>query len=100
MAEIPQFPRCDGQRPRGTEAMKFLSTLTLGTLLVGGAAFAATAPTTPQTSAPTATPAPSAQPAVKHHSAMHCEKLAKNKGLSGDDETKFVKDCKEGRKSH
>ena len=78
--------------------MKLLSTLTLGAMLLAGTAFAATAATTPQTSAPTATPAPAAQPA-KHHSAMHCEKLAKNKGLTGDDEAKFVKECKEGKKA-
>ena len=74
--------------------MKLFSTLTLGALLAAGSAFAATAPT----NAPTATPAPAAQPAAKHHSAMHCEKLAKNKGLTGDDEAKFVKECKEGKK--
>ena len=74
--------------------MKLSSTLTLGALLVAGAAFAATTPT----SAPTATPAPAAQPAVKHSSAMHCEKLAKAKNLTGDDEKKFVKECHEGKK--
>jgi hypothetical protein len=74
--------------------MKLSSTLALGTLLVCGAAFGATTPS----SAPTATPAPAAQPAVKHSSAMHCEKLAKNKGLAGDDEKKFVKECREGKK--
>jgi len=74
--------------------MKILSTLTLGGLLVAGAAFAATAPT----STPTATPAPAAQPAQKHSSAMHCEKLAKAKNLTGDDEKKFVKECREGKK--
>jgi hypothetical protein len=75
-------------------AMKPFSTLTLGALLVGGAAFAASTPS----SAPTATPAPAAQPAVKHSSAMHCEKLAKAKSLTGDDEKKFVKECREGKK--
>lgn len=74
--------------------MKLLSTLTLGALLVGGAAFAASTPS----STPTATPAQAAQPAQKHNSAKHCEKLAKNKGLTGDDEVKFVKECKEGKK--
>ena len=74
--------------------MKLLSTFVLGALLTGGAAFAAATPT----SAPTATPAPAAQPVQKHSSAMHCEKLAKNKGLSGDDEKKFVKECREGKK--
>ena len=80
--------------------MKLLRPSMLGAMLVSGAAFAATAPNTTQASAPTATPASTAQPAVKHHSAMHCEKLARNKGLSGDDETKFVKECKEGKKAH
>jgi hypothetical protein len=75
--------------------MKLLSTLTLGALRVGGAAFAASTPS----STPTATPAPAAQPAQKHSSAMHCEKLAKSKGLTGDDEKKFVKECREGKKS-
>jgi hypothetical protein len=74
--------------------MKLLSTLTLGALLVGGAAFAASTPTT----APTATPAAAAQPAVKHSSAKHCEKLAKAKNLTGDDEKNFVKECREGKK--
>jgi hypothetical protein len=75
--------------------MKLISTLTLGALLVGGAAFAASTPS----SAPTATPAAAAQPAHKHSSAMHCEKLAKSKGLAGDDEKKFVKECRESKKS-
>lgn len=74
--------------------MKLLSTLTLGALLIGGAAFAATTPS----SAPTATPAASAQPAHKHNSAKHCAKLARSKGLTGDDEAKFVQDCKAGKK--
>jgi len=78
--------------------MKLFSTLTLGVLMMGGAAFAASTPTTTPGSAPTATPAPAAQPAAKHHSAMHCEKLAKAKSLTGDDEKKFVKDCRQGKK--
>jgi hypothetical protein len=71
--------------------MKLSSTLALGALLVSGAVFAA--------STPTATPAPTAQPAQKHSSAMHCEKLAKNKGLAGDEAKKFVKECREGKKA-
>ena len=94
MAEIPGLTPAAIGSDHGTEVMKILSTLTLGALLVGGAAFAASTPS----STPTATPAPAAKPAQKHHSAMHCEKLAKNKGLSGDEETKFVKECKEGKK--
>jgi Spy/CpxP family protein refolding chaperone len=73
--------------------MKQSSTLMLAALLVGGAALAASTP-----SVPTATPAPAAQPAHKHGSAMHCEKLARTKGLKGDDEKKFVKECREGKK--
>jgi ribosomal protein L12E/L44/L45/RPP1/RPP2 len=75
--------------------MKILSTLTLGALLITGAAFAATAPTG---SAPTATPATQAQPAQKH-SAAHCEKQAKEKKLTGDAEKEFVKECREGKKA-
>lgn len=70
--------------------MKILSTLMLGAVLMTGAAFAATAPT--------ATPATQAQPAQKH-SAMHCEKRAKEKKLTGDAEKEFVKECREGKKS-
>lgn len=75
--------------------MKLLSTLVIGALLIGGAAFAAT---TPASNAPTATPAATVQPAEKHHSAMHCEKEAKAKGLTGDAEKTFVKDCRAGKK--
>jgi hypothetical protein len=75
--------------------MKLISTLTLGALLVGGAAFAASTPS----SAPTATPAAAAQPAARHSSAKHCEKLAKSKNLTGEDEKKFVKECRGGMKS-
>lgn len=70
--------------------MKTLSTLMLGAMLLTGAAFAATAPT--------ATPATQAQPAQKH-SAMHCEKQAKEKKLTGSAEKEFVKECREGKKS-
>ena len=75
--------------------MKLSITLALGALLMGGAAFAASTPS----STPTATPAPAAHPAQKHASAKHCEKLAKSKGLTGDDEKSFVKECREGKKS-
>lgn len=74
--------------------MRLLSTLTLAALLTCGAAFAATTPG----SSPTATPAPAAQPAEKHNSAMHCEKQAKAKNLTGDEEKKFVKECRAGKK--
>ena len=74
--------------------MKLLSTLTIATLLAAGSAFAASA-------TPTATPAASAAPAsvhaAKHHSAAHCEKEARAKKLSGDDEKKFVKECRAGK---
>jgi hypothetical protein len=66
--------------------MKLLPTLMIVALMSAGSAFAAT----------TATPA-AATPAAKHHSAMHCEKEAKAKKLSGDDEKKFVKDCRAGK---
>jgi hypothetical protein len=57
-----------------------------------GGAFAASTP------APTATPAATVAPATKHNSTMHCEKQAHEKKLTGDEEKKFVKDCKEGKK--
>ena len=72
--------------------MKILPTLAIAALMTAGSAFAAT------TSTPTATPA-AATPAVKHNSAMHCEKQAREKKLTGDDEKKFVKECKEGKKA-
>ena len=49
-------------------------------------------------STPTATPAATVAPATKHSTA-HCEKLAKEKRLMGDEEKKFVKDCREGKKA-
>ena len=73
--------------------MKLFTSLALAALLSAGAAYAA--------STPTATPANSATPAAtsstKHHSAAHCEKEAKAKKLSGDEEKKFVKECTEGK---
>jgi hypothetical protein len=74
--------------------MKLLPTFALAALLTAGTAFASTAPT--------ATPASGATPAAthtKHNSAMHCEKEAKAKKLSGDDEKKFVKECRAGKAS-
>ena len=71
--------------------MKLLTTLGLVALMSAGSAFAATTP------APTATPA-TAAPAQKHSSTAHCEKMAKEKKLMGDEEKKFVKECKEGKK--
>jgi hypothetical protein len=75
--------------------MKLFPSLALAALLSAGAAYAA--------STPTATPASSATPAAasasKHHSASHCEKQAKEKKLTGDEEKKFVKECKEGKTS-
>jgi hypothetical protein len=74
--------------------MKLLSTLTIAALLTAGTAFAASTDTTP-----TATPASTATPAAKkHNGAMHCEKEAKAKKLSGDEAATFVKECKEGKK--
>jgi hypothetical protein len=73
--------------------MKLLSTLTIAALLTAGSAFAASTDTTPTATPATATPA-----AKKHTGGMHCEKQAKAKNLSGDEATKFVKECKEGKK--
>ena len=75
--------------------MKLLSTFTLAALLSAGAAFAATTPTA--TPAASATPAAASSSTAKHNSASHCEKEAKSKKLTGDDEKKFVKECKEGK---
>jgi hypothetical protein len=69
--------------------MKLLTALTLAALMSGGSAFAA--------STPTATPASTVAPAQKHNSTAHCEKLAKEKKLMGNEEKKFVKECKEGK---
>ena len=72
--------------------MKLLSTLTLAALFTAGSAFAAS-------TTPTATPASNATPAsATRHSAMHCEKEAKAKKLTGDEEKTFVKECREGKK--
>ena len=69
--------------------MKLLTTLSLAALMSAGSAFAA--------STPTATPAATVAPAQKHSSTAHCEKLAKEKKLMGNEEKKFVKECKEGK---
>jgi hypothetical protein len=71
--------------------MKLLSTLMLGALLTSGAAFAVATP---------ARPAAQAQPAQKHSSAMHCEKQAREKKLTGDAEKTFVKECRAGKKAN
>ena len=72
--------------------MKLIASLTLAALMSAGAAFAATTPT--------ATPASSATPAAakpaKHEGSMHCDKVAKEKKLTGEEKEKFVKECKEG----
>jgi hypothetical protein len=73
--------------------MKLLPTLTLATLFVAGAAFAATTPTA--TPATTATPAAS----TMKHDAASCEKEAKEKKLAGAEKDKFMKDCKAGKKA-
>jgi hypothetical protein len=77
------------------DTMKLLSTLTLAALMSAGAAFAATTPT--------ATPAASATPAAapaKHESSSHCDKQAKEKKLAGAEKEKFMKECKEGKKTN
>jgi hypothetical protein len=74
--------------------MKLLTTLTVAALLNAGTAFAS--------STPTATPAASATPAsthTKHNTAMHCEKEAGTRKLSGGEKKKFVKECREGKAS-
>lgn len=75
--------------------MKLLPTLALAALFTAGTAYASS-------TAPTATPASNATPAAahaRHNSAMHCEKEAKTKKLSGDHEKKFVKECRAGKAS-
>ena len=71
--------------------MKILPTLMVAALLTAGSAFAAS-------DAPTATPA-AATPAKHTPSAAHCEKVAHEKKLKGDEEKQFVKDCKAGKKA-
>lgn len=72
--------------------MKILPTLMVAAFMTAGSAFAAS------TDTPTATPA-AATPAMKTHSASHCEKLAHEKKLKGDEEKTFVKDCRAGKKA-
>lgn len=71
--------------------MKILPTLMVAALLTAGSAFAAA-------ETPTATTA-AATPVAKHHTAAHCEKLAHEKKLKGDDEKQYVKDCRDGKKT-
>jgi hypothetical protein len=71
--------------------MKILPTLMVTAFMTAGSAFAASTP-----AHPTATPA-AATPAEKHNSTSHCEKLAHEKKLKGDEEKQFVKDCKAGK---
>lgn len=72
--------------------MKILPTLMVAALLTAGSAVAAA------TETPTATPA-AATPVAKHNSAAHCERVAHEKKLKGDDEKQFVKDCRAGKKA-
>jgi hypothetical protein len=76
--------------------MKLLPALAIAALMAAGSAFAASTPTTPTATPAAATPA---TPAVKH-TGMHCEKQAHEKKLTGDDEKKFVKECREGKKAN
>jgi flagellar basal body L-ring protein FlgH len=71
--------------------MKLLTALSLAALMSAGAAFAA--------ATPTATPAATVAPAQKHNSYAHCEKQAKEKKLMGDEQKKFVKDCRAGKQT-
>ena len=74
--------------------MKLLPTLTIAALFAAGSAFAeSTSPT------PTATPASTAAPAAKkHNGSMHCEREAKARKLAGEEASRFIKDCKDGKK--
>ena len=72
--------------------MKMFPILTAAALLSVGTAFAAAAPTA--TSPATAAPAAAH---TKHASAMHCEKQARARKLTGAAEKNFVKECKEGK---
>ncbi len=72
--------------------MKILPTLMVAALMTAGSAFAAAS------DAPTATPA-AATPVAKHNSVSHCEKVAHEKKLKGDEEKQFVKDCHAGKKA-
>jgi hypothetical protein len=77
--------------------MKLLSAMTIAALVTAGAAFASTAPTaTPATSVAPAT----AAPAAKNDGDMHCAKQAKDKRLTAEAARKFIKECKEAKKSN
>ena len=76
-----------------SKPMKMLPTLSVAALLCVGTAFAATAPT----ATPAASATPAAVHATRHQTAMHCEKEARAKKLSGSAEKNFVKECKEGK---
>ena len=91
MRAAPHFHSLQSAATLPDTAMKLLTTLSLAALMSAGSAFAA--------STPTATPAATVAPATKHHSAMHCEKQAREKKLTGDAEKTFVKECKEGRQA-
>jgi hypothetical protein len=90
MRAVAEFLSLQSAAETPDTPMKILATFTVAALLTAGSAFAA--------STPTATPA-TATPTTKHHTAMHCEKEAKAKKLSGADEKRFVKDCREGKKA-
>jgi hypothetical protein len=75
--------------------MKLLSTLTIAALLSAGSAFAASTPTV--TAGATATPAGAP---VKHESAMHCQKQARDRKLTGDAEKQFLKECRHNAQSN
>jgi psiF repeat len=71
--------------------MKLLSTVAIVAFLTAGSAFAATTPTA--TAGATATPAS----AVKRDGGMHCAKQAREKKLTGDEQAKFIKECRAAR---
>lgn len=79
-------------------AMRPLSALIIGALLTTGFVSVGSA-AAPSNKPPTAIPAPSVQPAETRSAAKNCEKEAKAKGLAGDSEKSFVKDCLTGKKN-
>jgi len=70
--------------------MKLAATLTAIALIGSASAFAADAPAGGAATAPAAAPA-------KHMSLKACNKQADSKKLTGEDRTKFVKDCRAGK---
>jgi psiF repeat len=70
--------------------MKLMTVLTCSSLLIAGAAFAATDSTSGTTPAPAAT--------AKHMDKDDCAKDATSKGLHGKERHSFVKTCRAAKK--